>query len=343
MATGDLLSIVEAAYRVDADDDQWLAGVAEACLPVLDGGFGVCVFAFRHQMGTPPTILRVAKLGIPEELSQIYASVFRGMDPGVQQRPFTHGPCTTGSQMMGQREEFLQNEHMRRHTHRFGMHDSLWITAAEPSGSGCGIHAGRAEIGWVSSSFHERWARIAAHLAAGARIRRRLGDIAAPPAVEAVVAPDGKVLHAEGSAKAPAALARLRHAVLGVEAARAHRQDPDALAGLRGWRGLIDARWSLLDQFESDGKRYLVARENAPRPPGPGAFTTRERQVVGYAALGHDNKIIAYDLGIAHATVKVLMARAAAKLGVRTRAEVVSAYLAACGDSAAAGKAASTI
>jgi DNA-binding NarL/FixJ family response regulator len=87
----------------------------------------------------------------------------------------------------------------------------------------------------------------------------------------------------------------------------------------------------LLDQFESDGRRFIVARENAPRPPGPGALTLRERQVVGYAALGHDNKIIAYDLGIAHATVKVLMARAAMKLGVRSRAEVISTYLAACG------------
>jgi DNA-binding CsgD family transcriptional regulator len=338
MATGDLLGVVEAAYRVDADDDEWLAGVAEACLPVLDDGFGLCVFAFRHQMGAAPAILRVAKLGIPDELSRMYASIFRGMDPGVQERPFIHGPCTTGSQMMGQREEFINNEHMRRHTHQFGMHDSLWITAAEPSGSGCGIHSGRAEISWVSRSFHERWARVAAHLAAGARIRRRLRDIAAPPSVEAVVAPDGKVMHAEGAAKAPAALARLRHAVLTVEAARAERHGPDALVGLRGWQGLIEARWSLLDQFESDGKRYLVARENAPEPPGPSAFTTRERQVMGYAALGHDNKIIAYDLGIAHATVKVLMARAAAKLGVRTRAEAISAYLAACGDALAQGK-----
>ena len=65
----------------------------------------------------------------------------------------------------------------------------------------------------------------------------------------------------------------------------------------------------------------------SPRSPGPSSFTPRERQVVGYAALGHDNKVIAYDLGIAHSTVKVLMARAAQKLGVGTRAELIAAYL----------------
>jgi DNA-binding CsgD family transcriptional regulator len=330
MASGDLIDIVEAAYRVEADDEQWLAGIAAACRSVLDDGFGVCAFQFEHHMGEPPSIVRVTKLGIPDELSRIYASVFRGMDPTVQTRPFTHGPCTTGSQMMGQRAEFMHNEHMRRHVHRFGMHDSLWITAAEPSGSGCGIHAGRKEIRWTSRAFRERWARIAAHLAAAARIRRRLRDVAAPPRVEAVVSPDGKVVHAEGAATEPGSIEHLRHAVLGVEAARS-RREPDPLERLNGWRGLVEGRWSLLDQFESDGRRFVVARENVPQPPGPGAFTMRERQIVGYAALGHDNKIIAYDLGIAHATVKVLMARAAAKLGVHSRAEVISAYLAACG------------
>ena len=343
MASGDVLGIVEAAYRVEADDDEWLAGIARACRPLLDEGFGLCAFEFRHHMGEPPRIVRVTKLGIPDDLSGIYESVFRGLDPRIKTRPFTHGPCTTGSQMMGQRAEFLQNEHMKRHVHRFGMHDSLWITAAEPSGSGCGIHSGRARVAWASPAFRERWGRIAAHLAAGARIRQRLRDAASPPQVEAIVAPDGEVVHAEGIAKAPNVLARLRQAVLGVEAVRARREAPQALLGLRGWRGLVEGRWSLLDQFESDGRRYVVARENQPRPPGPGALTLRERQVVGYAALGHDNKIIAYDLGIAHATVKVLMARAAAKLGVRSRTEAISAYLAACGDDASAGQRAADI
>jgi DNA-binding CsgD family transcriptional regulator len=331
MADADLLAIVEAAYRVDVTDDEWLRGIAAACRPALDEGFGLCVFEFQHQMGCPPQILRASLLGIPDELAKMYGSVFKGMAPDVQVRPFTHGPCTTGSQMMGQRGEFVHNEYMQRHVHRFGMYDSVWITAAEPSGSGCGIHSGRPHVGWASRPFRERWARVASHLAAATRIRGRLRDAGALPPVEAIVATDGTLLHAEGPAQEPEARARLRRAVLDVEQARGSHARSDALSSLRGWQGLVDGRWSLLDEFESSGKRYVVARENAPRPPGPGAFTERERQVVGYAALGHDNKIIAYDLGIAHATVKVLMARAAAKLGVGSRGEVITAYLEACG------------
>ena len=333
---GDVLGIVEAAYRLDGTDSEWLSGVAEACRPALDRGFGLCAFEFQHQMGSPPQILRHCMLGIPEGLARIYAEVFHGMDPDAKLRAFTQGPCTTGSEIMGQHREFANNEHMKRHVHQFGMYDSIWITAAEPSGSGCGIHAGRAELGWPSRAARERWARVASHLAAGARIRRRLKEAEEPPNVEAVWTPEGKLLHAEGPAQSADAVEQLRHAVLNLERARGPERKQHEVQCLNGWRGLIDARWSLVDQFESDGRRFVVARENAPRPPGPGALTQRERQVLGYAALGHDNKIIAYDLGIAHATVKVLMARAATKLGARTRADAISVYLTACGAASAA-------
>jgi DNA-binding NarL/FixJ family response regulator len=38
----------------------------------------------------------------------------------------------------------------------------------------------------------------------------------------------------------------------------------------------------------------------------------REQQVVALATLGRTNKFIAYELGLAHSTVRVLMARACA-------------------------------
>jgi DNA-binding NarL/FixJ family response regulator len=48
-------------------------------------------------------------------------------------------------------------------------------------------------------------------------------------------------------------------------------------------------------------------------------LTGRERQVVTCLALGHSTKEVAFALGIADATVRVLLARAAGKLGVRSR------------------------
>ena len=55
-------------------------------------------------------------------------------------------------------------------------------------------------------------------------------------------------------------------------------------------------------------------------------LTEREHQIVALAVLGQHNKLIAYNLGISHSTVRVLMARAARKLGARSRDELIRRY-----------------
>ncbi|MDP9148506.1 MAG: helix-turn-helix transcriptional regulator [Myxococcota bacterium] len=67
------------------------------------------------------------------------------------------------------------------------------------------------------------------------------------------------------------------------------------------------------------GKSSVVARENQARVHGLVALTDRERQVVTCLALGQSTKETAYALGISDATVRVLLGRAAAKLGTRSR------------------------
>jgi len=52
-------------------------------------------------------------------------------------------------------------------------------------------------------------------------------------------------------------------------------------------------------------------------------LTVRERQVVACLAAGHSTKEVAFALGIADATVRVLLARAAGKLGVHSRGELL--------------------
>jgi len=62
----------------------------------------------------------------------------------------------------------------------------------------------------------------------------------------------------------------------------------------------------------------------APRPSTP-HLSERERDVITRLSLGHSNKEIAYDLGIAHATVRTLARRANAKLGRADRRTPVKA------------------
>jgi DNA-binding NarL/FixJ family response regulator len=61
------------------------------------------------------------------------------------------------------------------------------------------------------------------------------------------------------------------------------------------------------------------------RPAGEAALSPREREVLRLVAAGRTNTQIAEDLGVGAETVKTLVARVFAKLGVRRRAEAVSA------------------
>ena len=128
------------------------------------------------------------------------------------------------------------------------------------------------------------------------------------------------MLHAEGDAALATARRKLcRTAARDITHARTALRRGDAHRALGMWTGLVAAQWTLVDRFESDGERYVVARENTPQVNGLVALTPTERLVVAYAARGSTTKEIAYTLGISATTVRVLLMRAARRYGVRSR------------------------
>jgi DNA-binding NarL/FixJ family response regulator len=141
-----------------------------------------------------------------------------------------------------------------------------------------------------------------------------------------VLAPDGKLLHAEREARDDAPRDALREAAVRIDRARTRRaaSDPDEAASL--WRALVDARWSLVERFESDGRRFLVARRNDPTSRASKALTERERKVVALTALGHPLKVAAYELGLSESTVSLTLRTAMEKMGVPTRAALVELH-----------------
>ena len=90
------------------------------------------------------------------------------------------------------------------------------------------------------------------------------------------------------------------------------------------WSGLIAGRWSLVDLFERDGKRYIVARRNDPVSVGPERFTERERQILWYLGAGRSNKVIAYELGLAYSTVTTILSRMRRRLRIDSVAQLMA-------------------
>jgi DNA-binding NarL/FixJ family response regulator len=88
------------------------------------------------------------------------------------------------------------------------------------------------------------------------------------------------------------------------------------------WRAMVAGRWSIVDRFDRDGRRFLIAHQNEPEAAAPRALTRRERQVVSYAAMGHSNKLIAYELGLSVGAVSAYLNVGMRKLGLDSRVDL---------------------
>jgi len=83
----------------------------------------------------------------------------------------------------------------------------------------------------------------------------------------------------------------------------------------------ISPAWTVLDEFTHGGERYMFVRRRNPTD-----LTKREIQVLLRAAQGETNKEIAFALGVAYSTVRVLLHRAARKLGADSRSEAIAQF-----------------
>lgn len=112
------------------------------------------------------------------------------------------------------------------------------------------------------------------------------------------------------------AVAALRDLALRVEAS------PE---GPRAWQSFVAGRLTVIDRFEHAGRHVVLAVGDVPAAP---RLTRRETEALSHAARGHDDKRIAYELGLQPSTVASLLTRAARKLGVDNRMELIRRFLA---------------
>lgn len=326
VATGDYVRIVESIYRVEDREEDWLSAIAESTRTSL-GRASVGAYAFSYD-ASDVTDFRISSFG------------HTGLSAGLTE--YLLGPMRA----IQRAHPELVHAVFRRAQHGLSMKLPLPLHVDfRTVVAGLGQWGVREIFGFNGVSFDGRSAhvglllghprsvattevltRISAHLAAGSRLRRRLHGIDPIARAEAVVDPEGRVKHAQGGAKVRESREAIAGAARQIERLRGRLRREEPERALAVWRALIESRWSLVDHFESDGRRYLLAQRNDPHAPPIALLTDRERQVVALVALGHANKTIAYELGIAVSTVGVLLGRAARRLGVSSRRAVIAAF-----------------
>jgi DNA-binding NarL/FixJ family response regulator len=323
MHAKDWVGLIEAGYALEGDHETWLRGVLEHAAALAKRGFWPTIGTYHY---TP----RKLQLEHTATLGPAHARDILKASTGVHSTTVNHffrgGPAVTSlSEALYAREPSL-SDLVRRLTDGV-VHDKLAVKGLTGQGSAvilCWLFGERVA---PTPQERHRWQCVASHLGAGLRLREVAGvlDLAAA-SVEAVFDGGGKIHDLRVGAARRATRAALRDAVCRLDKLRSTqgRRDPDH--ALPAWEGLVCGRWSLVDHFDSDGRRFVLALKNDPSFPDPRGLTVRERQVAEFLGQGHAVKEISYMLGISRSAVTNCTARAIHKLGLGSLADLAAFF-----------------
>jgi DNA-binding CsgD family transcriptional regulator len=327
------IDIVEAAYDLEASAAEWTDNLLERAAPIFDQGrgFGGGIWSGMDETGN------------------LIATGFSFSAPGMLESylpRLAQATAEVGPERMADWMEKTQSIVSVHSSHPaelgtfeiFTRHlecaDILEVNAHDHDGHGFSWWCGSNEPIRLSEREKKSLEHLTIHMAAGHRIRRGLKDQPKPTGVsladlpldaEALLDPTRFVVtDALGDARDATISETIREAAKQVDKARGklRRQDPDE--ALEIWKGLTRGRWSLVDWFDTDGRRYVLAKPNLPRVGDPRGLTEQEALIATYAARGETGKILSYRFGLSAQRVSTILASAKRKLGVKTQAELVA-------------------
>jgi DNA-binding CsgD family transcriptional regulator len=310
----DPISLVEAAYDLEAPERAWMQTLVEHAIPLVPDATRGVAFALDASNPTAP------KLGVPVAVGvdrDFPLELLHAMEANANLTRYFKRKVASASEVLGTGK--IEGDVVGDFVLAHGAPDSFGCVALDAEGRGVVVCTDLASVRRLSRSFRARWELLAAHVAAARRLRKRSAEGATE---DCVVDPGGRVVHAQGDAAARGVRDKLRDAVVARDRARTRpvRAHPEEALAL--WPGLVSGRWSLVDRFERDGRRFVVATCNEPAPAGPLALSLRERQVLGHLAQGDSVKLAAYSLGLAPSTVSTIAQSVLLKLRVRSIAQL---------------------
>jgi DNA-binding NarL/FixJ family response regulator len=302
--------ILATAYTFQNDPVVWADELHAVLGPTLDLGQGTLV----GLLGFPDQGLRLQHLGARAGATRVHQAVVRLsvlLAPGTLREAFFSGRVLGSGSGRYSQSDFAQLERRALGTRS---RDAAGFCVNDSVDQGLMIVSPSRERLTLPAQPSALLRGLAEHIGTGLRLQRILhAATLEDPAIEAIFDPDGRTQRATGMARMQSALDRLREFVR----ARARASSPIEESG--AWDAVIAGRWSLVDRFDSDGRRFVVAYRNPPGVLDPRRLTAREEGVTTLAAVGRSNREISLDLGISEASAGALLTTALAKLGLASR------------------------
>lgn len=315
------IDVVERGYDLDGTEAEWIAHIVRTIRPDIDDGMGAYGFtcSITGDALTPGPAF--AMEGMSAHLADVLATMNAGAPASLTRSlaksavlcgtlETTLGPGHTGAQ------------YFKRFMAPHGVADGFSIFAQDGEGSAIDLSSLRPRPMVPSERAARVWLRVGYHLASALRLRRRL---AAKARREALLAPNGAIVDALPHVQSDAgARETLRAAARSIDRARsrAGRAEPDR--ALASWTSLVDGTWSLVDHWESDGRRWIAVYENRPRVPDPRALNPVDRAIAQLVALAASNKEIAFALGLTEGSVAGSVHRILRRFKCRRRVDFIA-------------------
>jgi DNA-binding NarL/FixJ family response regulator len=316
------IEIVDAAYRLDGTEAEWLDALLRSARADIDTGCGVYAFTGNENVpnlaASPVFVQQDLDAAFGARLAEVNRDAPSAIFDLLRRRLVTCGGLV---HTLGADSPIVQ--HFRAVVKPTGIEDGFSLFAQDAAGGSLSLSAPSRTVLDPAPRVRGIWQRVGLHAASALRLRRRLAAQRGSKTPDALLQVSGKLAHAgreiEEDTRAKSALAR---AVQAMEHARHAdtRHAPDRALAL--WQGLVAGEWSLVDHWENGGRRYIAAYRNRPELRDPRAFTPTERAVLKYLALGATNKDVSYALGLPSGTVSTSVSRILKKLRVRRRVDL---------------------
>lgn len=301
------IDVVEAGYRLDLDLEGWLHGIVRAAGPDLDVGNGVMAFVSRLEENSLPIVSPIAcnRPLPPEATHAILAANAAPPKPVVE---YTKNHLVIFASVS---ETF--DDGIKRHLRKSVASDTIAAMAQDGNERVLQLIARADQFQAIHPRTAAAWRRVLLHLGTALRLRERLQE------PEAVLTANGRVCDAHGAAASKTAREVLAEAVRRVERSRSRKIRRDPSAALELWQGLVAGRWSLIDHFDANGRRYLAAHENLPGARDPRALSPLEHGTLRSFLRGASPAEIAFAFGKSRRTIGTILSSLAKRLGFPSR------------------------
>jgi DNA-binding NarL/FixJ family response regulator len=307
----DWCGLVRSLYEPALAWSDWGERVVGRASSLIDHAMlGVQVLALRSDGG----LKAVELFSVDKHSSSIakaYEPVLRRFDPeSVRSYCFPRRSIQLLSDALGGASAFVRAETIRV-LPEIGAIDGVAVVAHPEPGRVVSIFVMTRGACRLSPSERGVLTRLGLHLESSVRLHRR------PETLVAVVGPGGRLEHLRDGKFSGQ---RYRDAAQLLRSGQG--RNVRGVKALDLYRGLVDGGLSAVER-RIGSRVFVYFLENPPHRQPLHALSQGEQDVLSLVCHGHSAKAAAYALGIADATVSVRLKRAANKIGLSSRIELV--------------------